>query len=441
MTRQLTSAGLALVALAVASPRVLANGAFPDEFSVHFPAPAPHRILLGANFGLIVSEDDGATWRYSCEPWITQGSDAALSGASVDFYQTCADGAVLAQSLHVTRSSDVGCTWPQSGGSVAAPNVFVRDLFPDPTDTSFVLAILLDDHSNSLLVASHNGGITFDAAPLYKTAAILSGIEISRMPPSVIYATSYATNGSNATLLRSTDRGANWTPYPIPAPSGTQPRIMQVDPVDSSVVYLRLVGGQTDSILIARNGGQSFDPAFTINGQFSAFLRATDGTLYAGTQAGVLYTRAPGATSAFTNAPGPHLRCLGQRPGASRIYACGDFFLDGFSLGTSDDGGKTFARVMNFTDILGPLTCAPVTTNCAAHWARIQSVLGIGDGGTGTLADAGSAVDAGVTTGPDAGAVSTPPPGGATKGGCSTVAAGGAALICLLALLSRKRKS
>src|SRR6266851_5651042 len=45
-----------------------ADGAFPDEMSIHFPASAPHRILL-TNFGLAVSEDDGATWRYSCEPY------------------------------------------------------------------------------------------------------------------------------------------------------------------------------------------------------------------------------------------------------------------------------------------------------------------------------------------------------------------------------------
>ena len=55
-----------------------------------FPVGAPHRILLAANFGMIVSEDDGATWRYACEPWITQGSDVALSPYSVNYYQVTA---------------------------------------------------------------------------------------------------------------------------------------------------------------------------------------------------------------------------------------------------------------------------------------------------------------------------------------------------------------
>jgi hypothetical protein len=49
---------LALAAV-LATVAAHANGAFPDEFSIHFPANAPHRIYVGANFGLLVTEDDG----------------------------------------------------------------------------------------------------------------------------------------------------------------------------------------------------------------------------------------------------------------------------------------------------------------------------------------------------------------------------------------------
>ena len=75
------------------SSTVFANGAFPDEFSIHFPPGSPHTILLGANFGLLVSNDDGATWRYSCEPYVTTGSSAALSSYNVGYYQVTLDGA------------------------------------------------------------------------------------------------------------------------------------------------------------------------------------------------------------------------------------------------------------------------------------------------------------------------------------------------------------
>jgi len=399
-----------------------ANGAFPDEFSVFFPAAAPHRILVGANFGLVVSEDDGATWRYACEPWITQGSDVALSPYNVGFYQVTADAAVLAKSIHLTRSGDDACTWPQSGGSIDDHSV--SDMFADPNDATFVVALTVDSSGNDSIVASHDGGKTFDSPAIYgPTSDVLTGVEIAKSNSSVLYSTSVASVGSNPLLHVSQDRGANWTATTIPEPAGTEPLIMAIDPQDPTVVYLRVVGAQTDSIVIARGSGASFETALGITGRFVAFVRGSDGTLYAATAAAELYVRAPTAT-AFKQLPGPHFRCLGQRPGSSRLYACGDFQIDGFSLGYSDDGGKTFTRMMNFSDILGPLTCPSVSTNCQAHWDRIQQVLGIGDRGPQPGGDSG-----------------TSPPPAKARSSCSTGGAGMAGLIWIACLLLAQRRT
>jgi hypothetical protein len=403
-----------LVSLAV-GPSARANGAFPDEFSVHFPATAPHRIYLGANFGFLVSEDDGATWRYACEPWVTAMSNAALSGTNVSFYQVAADGAVIAQAVVVTRSADDACTWPPSGGAITGQ--VVTDLFPDPNDASFVVAIVAVA-SGSYLIASHDGGRTFVGPPLYQSQDLLTAVEISRSTPGLIYATTIALVGSGSNLLKSTDSGATWTSTLIPTDPATQPLILAIDPADSNTVYLRIVGALTDSIVITTDGGQLFQTLITINGQFSSFLRATDGTLYAGSLNGQLYVLPPGAT-AFTSHAAPHFRCLGQRPGTSRIYACGDMTLDGFSLGYSDDDGGTFTRMMTFRDLQGPLTCSPVATNCVAHWTRIQQVLGITVPG-GPDAGAG---------GPDAG-----PNTGSRSGSCTEAPGGTGSVLLILGL-------
>ena len=421
------SPGIAIaIAAAIVLPGVSAaraNGAFPDELSIHLPASAPHRILLGANFGLVISEDDGATWRYACEPYVTTGSSAPLSSANVSYYQVTADGAVLADSVNLTRSGDVGCSWPTSGGSVAG--AVVSDIFADPTDPTFALAIVATV-SGTNIVASHDGGKTF-GAPLYSTADLLTGIESSRSTPGVVYATAIHTTGSttsNPVLLRSADYGVHWSaPTTVPAPNGTQPSILAVDPADANTVYLRLSSGSSDSLGITTDG-QNVQTVLTVSGAFTSFLRAADGSLYAGQLDGSLHVRAPGAT-VFTTQAGPHLRCLGQRPGSPRIYACADAFLDNFSVGTSDDGGKTFQPLMKFSQILGPLTCAPVPTACAAHWQRIQEVLGIAP-----TSDAGTTVDGGA-----------PPP---AKGGshCASVGADLWALVALLGFsLSRRSRS
>src|SRR2546428_12706556 len=107
-----------LFGFVVGAPRpTRANGAFPDEFSIHFPPNAPHRILIGANFGLLVSEDDGATWRYSCEPWIVAGSNAAVNPeSSVSFYQVTADGGLLADAGDITRSAGPARPRPAGAG-------------------------------------------------------------------------------------------------------------------------------------------------------------------------------------------------------------------------------------------------------------------------------------------------------------------------------------
>jgi hypothetical protein len=220
-----------------------------------------------------------------------------------------------------------------------------------------------------------------------------------------VYATSTSPSGGPPQFLASTDSGVTWATTALTLPSGTEPRILAVDPADEKKVYLRVVGSITDEIRMTPDGGQTFQIVLPqIAGQFSSFLRATDGALYAGTRAGQLHVQPAGATG-FTAHAAPHLRCLGQRRGATRIYGCADMVIDGYSLAASDDGGATFQPVMSFTQILGPLTCAPVQTNCAAHWARIQGVLGIGsdagqaDGGTTKPPGGGShCASAGVET-------------------------------------------
>jgi len=146
-------------------------------------------MLIGANVGLLVSEDDGLTWRYSCEPWVVSGSNAALAFANVSFYQVTVDGAFLADSINVTRSADVGCTWPISTGSITGATI--ADIFADPDDATLVLAIVARTNA-SYVVASHDGGKTFDAPHLYDTPDLLTGIESKA---GIVYATSVSTSG------------------------------------------------------------------------------------------------------------------------------------------------------------------------------------------------------------------------------------------------------
>src|SRR5438477_6207587 len=201
--RQVVAFGLALASWTGAAH---ADGAFPDEFTVHLPGGAPHRIFLGTNFGLVVSEDDGATWRYACEPYIV----GAVANAIL--YQLAPDGAVLAVSVGgLTRSADVGCTWTRGGGTISGLDV--TDFFIDPNDATFVLAIAVGPNGSGIY-PSYDGGLTFVSA-LYTTPHRLTGVEIARSTRGIVYATLYtpssAAGPGGASLLRSTDFGATWS--------------------------------------------------------------------------------------------------------------------------------------------------------------------------------------------------------------------------------------
>jgi photosystem II stability/assembly factor-like uncharacterized protein len=403
-----------LVALAVAcltGRAAFADGAFPDEASVMLPDDDPSRILVGTNFGLVVSPDAGASWRYVCEPFIT-GSIADV----ITFYKAGRDGSVVASSLFAFwRTTDGGCTWTRAGGSVSA-NVLARDLFIDPNDPLLVLAIAtpLPNSTSDGIHRSTDGGRSF-SGPVYTTANRLSGIEIARSNPNLAYASEVQDTpalAARAFLVRSIDRGVTWSPpQPLDVPSGTEVRIAAVDPVDANKVYLRLlnVAANSDSIALTSDGGQTVGVPLTIVGPtaFSTFLVAADGTLLAGTTSSDLYA-APSGTTTFAQRTGPRARCLGQRPGSptAPIYACGDGFLDGYNLGVSDDGAQTFRPVMMFTQIAGPLTCPAVSQGCAAQFATLQQTLGVAPsppGGGGT-------------------------PGAAGKSGCGSAGSEGAAL-------------
>jgi hypothetical protein len=210
-----------------------------------------------------------------------------------------------------------------------------------------------------------------------------------------------------------------------PVGGGTQPRILAIDPADEKKVYLRLLTGPSDAMSVTPDGGQTFQTVLTISGQFSSFLRAGDGAIYAGTMDGKLYVRSAGAAVAtdFTSRSAPHLRCLGQRRGTARIYACADMIVDGFSLASSDDNGMTFQPVMSFTQLLGPLTCAPVQNNCQSHWERIKGVLGIG-----TSPDAGQ--------GGGGGSV-----GASGRSQCASAGADTWGLWVMLAFIQRRRRN
>src|SRR4051794_585440 len=121
MRASITVASLVAGAMALALPRLqraaYADGAFPDSMGLFLPADKPHELVLATNFGLVISNDDGAHWWLVCEQAIAPSVRAyQLSAAPADtlFAET---------SIGLAYSSDDGCSWQLATGAAAQVNV------------------------------------------------------------------------------------------------------------------------------------------------------------------------------------------------------------------------------------------------------------------------------------------------------------------------------
>ena len=357
----------AMVAALAPARRAAANGAFPDSDAVLLPADRPQQIVLATNFGLMISDDGGATWQWTCAQ--AQTSMASLS----------ARGAPPADRLY-SRSLDVGlavsdddsCSWQRAGGALAG--TIATDYFPDPTAAARVLAIVgatADGGTGAAaaLYESIDGGHTFAATPLYvaPAGAELLGVEIARGDPRIIYL-SQATPGPHPAIARSDDAGAHWMTFDVEASLGARTaRIIAVDPADPNVVYLRVSGGGSERLAVSRDGGMTFATPITLpgGGTFSAFARLVSGTVLVagllpgegGTTVGVAWRSADGGMTFedWTLAPMPRLRALGERAGV--LYLAGSNYVDGWALALSNDEGRTLQPLMRYDQVSAVKAC------------------------------------------------------------------------------------
>ncbi len=448
-------ASAAALALTFAAGRqARADGALPGSLGILLPADKPQEIVLGTNFGLIWSEDAGATWLWTCEQVSTSMANVyavgppAIGGSPGDRFYALSPIAGLA------FSDDGTCSWQTAGGALTGQSV--TDFFVDPSNPNRVLAAAAatDDAGDvgpASLYASLDGGTTFGATPLFTapaTAAIV-GVEIARSDPNVVYISYYIpmADGLHPWLVRSSDGGASWTPLDVHAALGlNQVRIFAVDSANPDLLYLRVIANGSESVAITRDGGMTFTTPLTITGgSVSAFARLASGTVLVGARinfatdgggaSGAGYRSTDGGLTfvPWSLTPQPHIVGLSERVsgGKSTLYLSGENYVDGWALASSADEGVTVTPLMSYDQVRGIKSCAQQTCANTCNYEEMQAVWDP-DVCTGALLDAGM--------------VTPPPP--AKSSGCHCAAAGEArpGLASLLALalafaVGRRRRS
>jgi photosystem II stability/assembly factor-like uncharacterized protein len=406
----LVAAASAALAWALPGRAAHANGAFPESLQIVLPAAHPRQIVLSTNFGLIISDDDGATWNWTCEqPEIISASFYAVGAPPLDRFFS------LSPLMGLAHSDDSSCTWAASRGSL--DRVITSDFFPSATDPMRVLAVAAppDPMLPAQIFPSDDGGATFaDAIFTAPMGSGLTGVEIARSDPKTIYLAMFTTPGLHPKLVRSTDGGGNWTTVDVEAFLGANNfRIVAVDPVDPKVLTVRVIEPLGETLAISRDGGATFTKAFNVSGGvLTSYVRLPSGTVLVG---GIVLTTAVGyrstdGGSTFQDWPGvPHLRALAARGG--KVYAAAKNYTDGWAIGVSTDEGATFRPLARYDQVSAIRACvqAVCMDSCGGQVSRSiweKRVCLPDDGG----------LDGG---GPDA--VGPPPP----NSGCGCVAGGG----------------
>jgi hypothetical protein len=389
------------LSLGLACPRrARANGAFPDSLQVLLPPGHPSQVIFTTNFGLVISEDDGRTWSWSCEQPNIDLANLYQVGPAPD------DTLYAISPVGFGYSNDGACTWELAKG--ALETAVVTDAFADPTDPSRVWAVAIPRELPEIAYSvyeSRDGGRTF--GPAVYTAPVaggMLGVEIARSDPRVAYIAMYVSPGIHPRLVRTTDGGATWDPpLDIEVHIGANwYRVVAIDPQNPAKIFFRVASSESEVLAITEDGGATFHSPVAFVDRMTAFVQTSRGTiLVTGTSGGVAkgFRSHDGGRTFTPWEPVPNVRALGERDG--KLYVVADNFMDGYAIAVSDDDGDTLVPLTTYDKVSSIKPCArgACLTTCRDLAERVMlwpgATCGAGGGRDGEAAEVSSPAEVG----------------------------------------------
>lgn len=367
-------AATTILALSLASPPSDGNGRAPRTTSIHLVPGDPHSIYVGATFGLLVSHDEGCTFRWVCEGAVGYG------GIFDPSYAVAADGAIFATTYAGLRvSRDGGCSF----ATVTAP-VYFSAIDIGPTGDIWIATA--DITVPGAISRSTDNGAAFEPRGMLSPAIQWNGLRVAPTDPDRIYAT--GTESSTQTHLFTTrDGGATWTASALSAVIfGGLPsvRVIAVDPRNADIVYVASELGANppngDRLYRSTDGGATLTEVLATTAAIRdlAFPDATH--VIVADQVGGFRSNDGGRTfTALDNAP--QLQCIAARTDGTLIGCGTNWTPDSMSLATSMDAAASWTKLWVFSELDGPLACpagSPEHDICdAQQWSILEQQFGV----------------------------------------------------------------
>jgi hypothetical protein len=388
-----------VVALVIAGSASLAaaNGRPPKTNGVFFKPDDQHAVYVRSTFGLLVSHDDGCSFRWVCEKAIGYGGEFDPK------YAVATDGTIFATTFEGLRvSRDGGCTWYTATSELApgAPGN-ISDIWIDALDissTGEVWVATAESAQPNDVFSSKDNGVTFQSRGLASPTIWWKSVKVAKSNPMRVYLAGYQVAGvlpdggqsqPTAHLMRSSDDGATWTELelfgtrrdPPTMKFGATPIVLvaAVDPKQADTLLLTSIGSNNkgDRLYRSTDAGYSFEEVLATEDTIRDVVFATDGTVYVASLTGSFKSIDNGAT--FKPLTGsPQLDCLGQRPDGS-LVGCGANWEPDFKAVASTSDTSVWTKVFRFVELAGPLQCNPGTTSqlmCDPAWPSLQQQFG-----------------------------------------------------------------
>lgn len=376
------------------STTALANGRPPVTNGLYFRPGDDHSLYVATTFGLLISHDDGCSFRWVCEQNLGYG------GTFDPKYRIAADGAIFATTFTGLRvSRDGGCSFSSATADLpaGADNRLV-DRWIDAIDigpTGDVWVATADSGRPNDIYRSTDNGRTFASRGMLSQAIWWKSLAIAPSRAQRVYATGYQVAGTapDGSALPPTahfeitdDNGEHWTASPMTGVQfGATPLVyaVGVDRANPDIVFMSSLGANPpngDRLYRSSDGGMTWTEVLAVpSGNILDLATAPTGEVRVATFGGGAFESTDrGATFAAMENP-PQLACIEQRDDG-RIYGCGaNWEPDDKAVAESTDG-KTWSKLFRFVELAGPVDCpagTPETDTCGSLWPSVAQQFGV----------------------------------------------------------------
>ena len=359
-----------------------ANGRPPLTNGVFFRPGDTQSIYVRSTFGLLVSHDDGCSFRWVCERAIGYGGEFDPK------YAIATDGTIFATTFTGLKMTRDGCTWTMA--PVGPGEVWVDAIDIGPNGDVWVATA--ESAAPNNVYRSTDNGASFAARGMLSPQVWWKSVKVAPSDAQVVYVAGYQVAGApTARLYRSANAGEDWTERPLFGEQRDPPTmkfgatpivlVAAIDPKDPNTLLLTSIEANPpkgDRLYRSTDAGVTFTQVLATNDKIRDVFYAADGSVYVATLgSGTYHSTNRGAD--FTPLQGPpQLGCLGQRSDGA-LVGCGANWEPDFKAVARTTDGAQWQKVFRFVELAGPLQCPAGTTVgdlCEPMWPSLKELFG-----------------------------------------------------------------